>query len=237
MRALLGLVLLSGCMVGTAPCDEAAAQLTSCSDDQREAFIDACEATGGAPDPAAFEDADTACKAVPASLAFGGVQDSAETGVCVAAMYAVKWAVTVLSPTAVPLSDSSKAILRPLYGSLVDDVRVSLGATLPPRIVFHGHELAVEAQAMTFGNQIFMLGEVATDTKTPYRLLLATVHEMRHAQQSQEAGGYYGFAVHYCRDMVAAHWNYNQIGLEVNAYSVQNAARRSLQTCGHVTCP
>ncbi|HTL38155.1 MAG TPA: hypothetical protein VL326_33730, partial [Kofleriaceae bacterium] len=115
------------------------------------------------------------------------------------------------------------------------DVRVSIGAALPPKIEIAGHELAVEADAMTFGSQIFILQEVADDS--PTRLLLTTVHEMTHAKQAQAAGGYFGFATSYCVDMIRANFKYDHIHMEEAAYAVQADARSSLQTCGHVTCP
>jgi hypothetical protein len=225
---------LGACAQDASPCSEAAAQLAGCSDDQRNAFAAACEESGGA-DPSALlaEDSSAACKAVPSD----GKADQATLAlrsVCVAAMYGVKWTVTALSPSGKPLSAQSKAILRPLYGSLVDEVRISLGAELPPRIVIAGHELSVQPAAMTFGSQIFILQEVADD---PEYLLLTTVHELAHAKQSKTAGGYYGFAVTYCRDMIAAGFDYDHIDLEEAAYAIQDDARSSLQTCGHVTCP
>jgi hypothetical protein len=229
-------LVASACAQDASPCLEAAAQLTTCSDDQRQAFADACEEAGGG-DPSALlgDDASAACKAVPDD----GKADQGTLAVmslCVASMYGVKWTVTALSPTAQPLSATMKTMLRPLYGSLVDDVRVSIGAALPPAIKIAGHELAVPPAAMTFGSQIFMLQEVADD-KSPNRLLLTTVHELTHAKQAQSAGGYYGFAVSYCGDMIRANFDYGHIHMEEAAYAVQADARTSLQTCGHVTCP
>ncbi|HUS29087.1 MAG TPA: hypothetical protein VMZ53_11270 [Kofleriaceae bacterium] len=239
MRRFLLAALVAGsgaCAQDTSPCSEAAAQLTACSDDQRAAFVSACEETGGA-DPASLlaDDSSAACKAVPSD----GKADQATlaaTGLCVASMYGVKWTVTALSPTAQPLSAQTKTMLRPLYGSLVDEARVSIGAALPPAIKIAGHVLAVEPAAMTFGSSIFILQEVA-DSKSADRLLLTTVHELAHAKQAKTAGGYYNFAVSYCRDMIAVGFDYSHIHLEEAAYAVQDQARSSLQTCGHVTCP
>jgi hypothetical protein len=224
------LLALAACAPVDSPCEDAAAQLVGCSDDQRAAFVAACEQTGAA-DPAAFDGA--ACAPVP-SDGKADAQTAALTGVCVAAMYGVKLTVTSLSPAGAPLSPQTKTALRPLYGALVDDVTVSMGAELPPRIVVAGHRLSVQPDAMTFGDRIFMLGEVGKD---PTRLLLTTVHEMRHAQQAKTAGGFFFFAVDYCRDMVAASFDYDHIGLEVSAYAVEGAAAKSLQQCGKVTCP
>jgi hypothetical protein len=229
--------MLAACTSDSSPCSEAAAQLSACSADQRQAFAAACEASGGA-DPSTLltDDSEAACQAVPSD----GKTDAATNatvGLCVTAMYGLKWSVAGLSPTPLPLSESSKAILRPLYGSLVDEVHFSIGAALPPAIVIAGHKLSVQPQAQTFGNDIFMLQEVADDKTTPYRLLLATVHEMKHAQQAKAAGGFYGFAINYCRDMIAVNFDYSHIQLEEAAYEAQHQALGNLQACGHVTCP
>jgi hypothetical protein len=232
---LAALLAPSGACAQDSSCSEAAAQLTSCSEDQRQAFVAACEETGGAdPSELLAEDSSAACKAVPND---GKTDQGAITvmGLCVASMYGVKWTVTALSPTAQPLSASMKTMLRPLYGSLVDEVRVSIGAALPPKIKIAGHELAVQPAAMTFGSSIFILQEVADDS--PERLLLAEVHELTHVKQSKTAGGYYGFALNYCRDMIVAGFDYDHIHLEEAAYAVEEDARESLQTCGRVTCP
>jgi hypothetical protein len=234
---VVALVTLGACTVGDSPCAQVASHLDGCSTEQTEAFISACDESGGAPAASLLDDDANAACTTPIAVGSADVQTTAEVGVCVAAMYGVKWTVSALSPTGRPLDAQTKAALRPLYGALVDQVRISIGATLPPRIVIGGHELSVPPDAMTFGSNLFMLQEVASDTKRPYRLLLTTVHEMKHAQQAQQAGSYYGFAVNYCRDMVAANFDYNQIGMEVAAYGVQGTARSSLQSCGHVTCP
>jgi len=227
---------LGACAQDTSTCREAADQLAACSDDQRQALVAACEQSGGA-DPSSFlaEDSSAACKAVPSD----GKADQATlalTATCVTAMYGVKWTVTALSPTARPLPAEMKTVLRPLYGSLVDEVSVSLGAELPPGIVIAGHELSIAPDAMTFGSQVFINQEVVDDFDSD-RLVLTTVHELTHAKQSKAAGGFYDFAVKYCRDMIAAGFEYDHIHLEEAAYAVQHDARTSLQTCGHVTCP
>jgi hypothetical protein len=222
------LFVLAACAPAESPCEEAAAQLVTCSGEQRAAFVAACEQSGAA-DPAALDDA--ACTPVPDD-GKADAQTIALTGVCVAAMYGVKLTVMSVSPAPRPLSPQAKAALRPLYGALVDEVSVSIGAELPPRIVIAGHRLSVQPDAMTFGNQIFMLDAVGKD---PTRLLLTTVHEMTHAYQARD--GFFSFAVHYCKDMVAAGFDYNKIGLEVSAYAVEGDARKSLQQCGQIRCP
>jgi hypothetical protein len=219
----------------TSPCEDAAAQLASCSDDQREAFRIACEESGAAAiaTPLASDDARAACSS-NTSIAYTRGESAALTGVCVAAMYGVKWTVTALSPTPQPLSAATKTLLRPLYGVLVDEVGISIGATLPPRVVIGGHELSVQPDAMTFGTHMFMLQDVAS---SPGRLLLTTVHELTHVQQAERAGGFYGFATAYCGDMIAAGFDYDRIAMEISAYAVEDGARHSLQSCGRVVCP
>jgi hypothetical protein len=237
-RSLIALgfagLFASACTMESSPCAEAAAQLSGCSDDQKQAFFDACEQGGGA-DAAALtsEDTTAACTAAVTNGATDAAT-AAKTGVCVAAMYGVKWTVTALSPSGRALSAATKSQLRPLYGSLVDQVTITVGAKLPPRIVIAGHELSVQPDAMTFGTHVFMLREVGDD---PDRLLLTTVHELTHAQQSQRAGGFYGFAVSYCRDMIAAGFDYDQIHMEQSAYAIEDTAARNLQSCGAVVCP
>ena len=237
MFAFVIIAMTGGCAVGNdSPCGEAAEKLAGCSEDQRQAFVAACEDTGGG-DPASLgDDASAACAAAPdgSKADFGG---SAVTGVCVAAMYGVKWGVTALSPAGQPLDAATKAMLRPLYGALVDDVRVTIGAALPPRVVIAGHELSVKPDAMTFGDHVFLLQEVADDSKSFQRLLLTTTHELAHVQQARRSGGYLAFATDYCRDMIAASYHYDHIQLELDAYAIEGRARSSLQACGQVTCP
>lgn len=231
------ITMAGGCAVDSSPCGEAAKELAGCSEDQRQAFVAACETTGGG-DPQALlgDDASAAC-AAPPSDGKADLQTSAAAGMCIAAMYGVKWGVTALSPAGEPLSAEDKAMLRPLYGGLVDEVRVTIGAALPPRVVIAGHELAVKPDAMTFGDHVFILQAVADDTKSFQRLLLTTTHELAHAQQAHRAGSYFAFATAYCRDMIAANFAYDQIQLEQDAYAIQGRARSSLQSCGRVTCP
>lgn len=234
---MLGLAIaaLTACATEPSTCEVAAAKLSGCGPEQTQSFIAACEETGGAADPALLADDSAAACALPAD----GKADAqpALVGMCVAAMYGVKWTVTALSPAALPLSAATKAALRPMFGALVDKVRISLGAQLPPRIVIAGHRLSVEPAAMTFGTSIFVLEEVA-ESMTPDRLLLTTVHELTHAQQSERAGGYYGFAVNYCRDLIAVNFDYNKNGLETAAYAVQSEAEQNLHDeCGQVVCP
>lgn len=239
-RGLLGAglaLVLAACATEESPCASAAAQLTGCTADQAQAFIAACEDAGGVEAATLVADDQAAvCAAIPSD----GKEDQgtlALTGVCVAGMYGVKWTVSALSAEPQPLPAQMKTALRPLYGSLVDRARIVIGARLPPRIVIAGHVLAVEPAAMTFGNQIFVLDQVAHDPKRPDRLLLTTVHELTHAQQAERAGGYFQFATRYCSDMIAHNFSYEQLSMEVAAYAVEHAAQRNLNDCGAVTCP
>lgn len=235
LRGVILLLIASACATEpTSTCDEAVAQLTSCNDDQRAAFAAACEAAGGDFDPAALvaEDSTAACAAVPDD-GKADAQTNVVTGLCVAAMYAEKWAIGSISPEPQALPEATRARLRPLFGSLVDSVRVSNQAELPPKIVIAGRTISVEPAAMTFGSTIF-INKRLNPAIDPFTLL---VHELTHAQQASRAGGYYNFTVNYCRAMVAATFNYNQISLEVAAYDVQHKAEHALATCGQVTCP
>ncbi len=235
MAGLLAGAGLVACASQDSTCAEAAAQLTSCTTDQRQAFEAACEQNDGA-DPATLgADATAACAAVPSD----GKADAGTdvlTGVCVAGMYGVKWGITALSPAGGALSDPMNAELRTIYGSLVDGVTVTIGAELPPKIVIAGHELGVQPDAMTFGNHVFVLQAVADDTTTPNRLLLTITHELTHVKQGQNDGGFYGFAVSYCRDMIAVNFDYDLIAEEIAAYAVEGTARQNLARCGHVVC-
>jgi hypothetical protein len=233
---LLLALAVTACTDPETPCERAAAQLTACSDDQRDAFVESCEASGVA-DTATLSEDDAA--AMCAGAPDDGKQDAqttALTGVCVAAMYTVKWGVTLVSPTGLPLSESSKQTLRPLFGDLVDDVRISIGARLPPAIRFAGHELSIEPGAMTFGNDIFIRSQVVRPDD-PANLFYAVIHEMTHSQQAKAAGGYYGFAVNYCRSMIATNYDYYKIDYEVAAYRVASDAETSMNSCHHLTCP
>jgi hypothetical protein len=118
----------------------------------------------------------------------------------------------------------------------VDTVKISVNAQLPPRIVIAGHEISVQPDAMTFGDRIYLAPSVMT-AKNPSYPLLTTVHEMTHAKQAADRGGYYGFAVQYCRDMRAVNYKYGDIPLEVAAYAVEHDAAVALRTCGKVKCP
>lgn len=231
---LLLSIALTACATEPSPCETAAAQLTACSDDQRDAFIASCEESG-LTDTAALsaEDATEVCTAAPDD----GKTDQATLalrGLCVAGMYAVKWSVALRSPTGLPLSASSKQTLRPLFGDLVEDVRISLPAKLPPGITIAGHRVSVEPGAQTFGNNIYIRDTVAED---PEFLFYTVIHEMTHARQAKAAGGFYGFAQQYCASMIAVGFDYNKISQEIEAYRVSSDAETNMNRCGHLICP
>jgi len=233
---LLSLALTACATDVETPCESAGAQLVTCDDDQRAAFVESCEASGLA-DATTFsaEDASALCTAAPDD----GKTDAATNalvGLCVAGMYGVKWSVYWRSPAGVPLAASSKQALRPLFGDLVDEVRISLNAKLPPEITIAGHQLSVEPGAQTFGNNIYVNGhgDVATDSVF---LFYTIIHEMTHARQAKAAGGFLGFARQYCRDMIAHDFRYNAITMEVDAYRVSSDAETNMNRCGKLICP
>ncbi len=225
-----------GCSTEPSSCDLAAERLQGCGDDQRNAFVGACQASGGALDPDAFATSPEAAEICASSSDGKADLQSAVIGACVASMYGIKWSVASLSPTPQPLSAAMKSELRPLYGALVDQVRVSIGATLPPKIVIAGHQLSIQPAAMTFGDRIYILQEVADDANR-HRLLLMLVHELMHAEQAARNGGFLEFARGYCRQLDNFGYAYEDVAWEDAAYATQELARQNLGRCGHVTCP
>lgn len=234
----VALASLAGCATEPSACETAAASLTGCTEDQTAAFITACEESGGAESAASFaaEDGATAC-AAPVTDDKSDLATAAVVGTCVASMYGIRWTVTALSPSARPLDAATKMALRPIFGNLVETVRVSYDARLPPRVVINGRELTVAPAAMTFGSSIFVLSAEKRQNASALDTLVLTVHEMTHAMQAQRAGGFYGFAVAYCRDIIASGFNYYDIGLEHEAERVETDAIHDLQTCGSFGCP
>lgn len=233
--SLLCSIVHIGCATESSSCDVAAERLSGCGDEQRSAFVGACEASGGALDPDAFAaspEASEICMAPDDGKADG---QATVIGTCVASMYGIKWSVASLSPTPQPLSAAMKTELRPIYGALVDQVRVSIGAALPPKIVIAGHQLSVPPAAMTFGDTIYVLQEVVDDANR-YRFLLTLVHEMMHSEQSARNGGFLGFARGYCRQLANVDYAYGEVPWEDAAYATQEYARQNLGRCGHVTC-
>lgn len=242
MVKLASVLALSGTLLscatdGRSRCQQAADALSECTGSVPEGFVEACEADTDA-DTAAFTDSllEASCDG---NAAIGGKEDGHGEALFVTACSALVGAAyvsnRVRSPTPVALTRALKDALRPEFGALVDDIRVSWNAKLVDewdigslRVV-----LGFDVGAQTFGNTIFM--SHAYDATNPRLRIVTLAHELTHARQAQQRGGVLGFARAYCRAFWDASYSYRENALEQEAYALANGMAKCLRS-GATTC-
>jgi Domain of unknown function (DUF4157) len=135
----------------------------------------------------------------------------------------------------IALDQTQKNYLRPMFGSLVDRVRVVYQAQLLDRWTRDGQETHignVNSLAQTYCDRIYIRPDYEPG-KTDGLILLA--HEMTHSQQCQQAGGISEFGKRYFQGYVQGGQIYEQNPLEKSALAIEEKFTRQL--CNKINCP
>ena len=135
----------------------------------------------------------------------------------------------------VPLDPAQKGYLRPLFGNLVDRVRVVYQATLLDRWSQGGKEThigGVDSSAQTYCDRIYI--RAAYQPHDTDRLVLLA-HELTHAKQCQQAGGIGQFGERYFRGYYHGGQTYQNNPLEKSARAMEEKFTRQL--CVTIGCP
>jgi len=147
---------------------------------------------------------------------FSGVAEDAFASAGAAAYIASAAAIAAANTTKLnsALDDDRKQLLRPDMGPLVDDVRVTYDAQLVELRVM-GKSLGTNADAQTFGQQIYVQGRYKPGDTDQLRLL---AHEITHAKQFRSADGNpFKFGFQYFREYYRAGFDYDDNVLELEA--------------------
>lgn len=122
------------------------------------------------------------------------------------------------NPAPQPLDDFQKCHLRPHFGSLVDNVKVSYNAQPLEKFEQGPFKInlgQVDAIAQTFCNTIYFAGPYNSQDK---RQMVILSHEMVHSRQCQNLGGAAAFGRAYFIDYKRGGYDYNNIRMEIEAY-------------------
>lgn len=139
------------------------------------------------------------------------------------------------NPQGVPLDRLQKSYLRPLFGDLVDRVRIVYQAKLLDRWSQGGQEKhvgGVNSAAQTYCERIYIRA-AHQPRQTAEAILLA--HEMTHSQQCQQAGGIGKFGERYFQGYYQGGQTYENNPLEKSAWAVEKKFTRQL--CNKIDCP
>jgi hypothetical protein len=156
-----------------------------------------------------------------------------ETGATVLPLAAQIMAIR--NPQGMPLNQMQKGYLRPLFGDLVDRVRVVYEAKLLDRWSQGGKEThigGVDSSAQTYCERIYIRAPY-TPRNTDRLVLLA--HEMTHAQQCLQAGGIGKFGERYFQGYYQGGQIYQNNPLEKSARAMEEKFTRQL--CQTLRCP
>jgi Domain of unknown function (DUF4157) len=135
----------------------------------------------------------------------------------------------------IALDASQKSYLRPLFGNLVDRVRVIYQAKLLDRWTQDGQEThigKVNSSAQTYCDRIY-IRDAYQPGKTYGLILLA--HEITHSQQCQQAGGISEFGKRYFQGYFQGGQIYEENPLEKSAWASEKKFARQL--CDRLACP
>jgi hypothetical protein len=120
------------------------------------------------------------------------------------------------------LTDFQKIMLRPYFGSLVDDIIIHYNANLANEFSIAGHRYHVgDVQgAMSFCDHIFM-----QDPKDEYNFtqLSTLAHELVHTSQCHQVGGVEIFLHAYLFEYARALFSYYDNRAEVSAFAIEES--------------
>lgn len=139
------------------------------------------------------------------------------------------------NPQGIPLDETQKGYLRPLFGDLVDRVTVVYQAKLLDRWSQDGKETHIgniNSAAQTYCDRIYIRAAYK-HRKTDGLILLA--HEMAHSQQCQKAGGIGEFGKRYFQGYFQGGQIYENNPLEKSAWAIEKKFARQL--CNSIDCP
>jgi hypothetical protein len=156
-----------------------------------------------------------------------------ETGATVLPLAAQIMAIR--NPQGIALDESEKGLLRPLFGNLVDRVRVVYNAQLLDRWSQGGKEThigGVDSSAQTYCDRIYIRARYKPHD-TDRLVLLA--HELTHSQQCDRAGSINRFGERYFQGYYQGGQNYQDNPLEKSARAMEEKFTREL--CTTIGCP
>lgn len=122
------------------------------------------------------------------------------------------------NPPGVPLTRFQKTFLRPLFGSLVDRVRISYSSMMLEewKVGPYKIEFGTPSAGQTFGHRIYIRDPRRLSSRSQLRLL---AHELVHSVQFERFGSTLSaFGYHYFREYYLAGRSYRQNPLEREAY-------------------
>jgi type IV secretory pathway protease TraF len=144
--------------------------------------------------------------------------------------------VAMRNPAGVALAAEQKRYLRPLFGDLVDRVRVVYRAQLLDRWVqSDGKEIhigGVDSAAQTYCDRIYI--RAAYRPRDTDRLVLLA-HELTHSQQCDRAGSLSKFGDRYFQGYYLGGQSYQANPLEKSARAMEEKFTRQL--CNTIGCP
>lgn len=135
----------------------------------------------------------------------------------------------------VRLDADQKDYLRPLFGNLVDRVRVVYQAQLLDRWSHGGKEMhlgGIDSSAQTYCDRIYIrAGYKSHDTN----LLVLLAHELTHTQQCDRLGGISKFGARYFQGYFHSGQEYEDNPLEQSARQMEE--KFTYQLCDKIGCP
>jgi Domain of unknown function (DUF4157) len=141
----------------------------------------------------------------------------------------------IRNSSGVSLDLAQKGYLRPLFGNLVDRVKIVYQAKLLDRWSQGGKEThigGVDSSAQTYCDRIYIRAKYkAGDTD---RLVLLA-HELTHAQQCDQAGGISQFGERYFQGYFQGGKTYQNNPLEKSARRMEE--KFTYQLCDRLSCP
>ena len=114
----------------------------------------------------------------------------------------------------VAIDDERKALLRPDFGDIVDDVLIVYGAELVELVIL-GQRIGTNADAQTFGTRLYFEGPYVAGDADQLKLL---AHELIHTQQYRDARrSSWEFGKRYFREYYRAGFSYDDNEMEKEA--------------------
>ena len=206
-------------------CEQAAASLRQCGAEVPEDFLQACNHD---PSPESIELVEGLAEAECDEEVGEGKADGwgarAFGAACTPVMYSGALTNRWRNGQGGPIPRDEREALRPMFGSLVDDITVHYDASITTRWTVGGR--TVEYGSFTgqaFGNDVYI--------RAPYRpgdesQLVLLAHEIQHSQQGVDAGGLRPQLTQYCREFYNAGFSYQDHPLEEEARDVAREFRR-----------
>lgn len=205
-------------------CEEAASTLEQCGGEATDEFAEACRSD---PTPESVEVIEEIAAAECEGEDFEGKADSWGARIfgaaCTPVMLSGALTNRARNRGGGPIPREEREALRPLFGNLVDQIRVHYNASITTSWEVAGRTVEYGSfSGQNFGNDVYI-----TDSYRPGDLSQMTLlaHEVQHAAQAHRAGGLRAQATEYCRDFYNSGFSYADHPLEEEARDVASDFR------------